>query len=248
MTDQHAMALPSLTSLIEHGPVALFLDFDGTLVELAAAPDAILVRDGLGDALTALSRRLGGRIALVSGRSIADLERYLGPLPIAMAGSHGAAIRAADGSPLGKPAQGVSDAVREALRRFARDEGVSLEEKAHGAALHFRNAPEREADAHAFASALANEHDLATKRGKCVVELVEHGIDKGRAVDTFLDQAPFQGAIPYFIGDDVTDEDGFAACQRHGGKGILVGERHHTKAAHTLAEVDAVHKWLELTF
>ncbi len=248
MTGQNVTALPSLASLIEGGPVALFLDFDGTLVELAGSPDAITVPDGMGAALVALSKRLQGRLAVVSGRSIADLENYLGDLPIAMAGSHGAAIRAANGSPLGNPAKGVGDAARDALRQFAHDEGLGIEEKTHGAALHFRNSPDREADAHAFVDALAGQHDLATKRGKCVIELVERDIDKGRAVDVLLDQTPFQGAIPYFIGDDVTDEDGFAACQRHGGKGILVGERHHTKAAHTLAEVDAVHKWLELTF
>lgn len=237
-----------LTKLLSSGPVALFLDFDGTLVEIAAGPDSIAVRQGLNRALCKLSDRLGGRLALVSGRAIEDIERHLGPLPLAMAGSHGASIRSADAASLGSQAQGIPDEARATLRQYANLHGLDLEEKPHGAALHFRSKPEFEQQATDYASLVASRHNLTAKRGKCVVELVEQGRDKGSAVRVLMDSEPFQGAAPYFIGDDITDEDGFAACQRLGGAGILVGERGTSSAEFALAGVAAVHTWLELDF
>lgn len=247
----NTLRLPSpapLSQLLESGPLALFLDFDGTLVELASGPDAIAVRSGLKSALLRLAEQLEGRLGLVSGRSIADLEKHLGALPLAVAGSHGADIRDARGRSLGAPAKGVSDEARAALRAFAASNALNLEEKPHGAALHFRSNPDMEEHAHGFAKEVAEHHGLATKRGKCVVELIERGRDKGGAVNVLMASAPFTGARAFFIGDDVTDEDGFAACQALGGAGILVGERGESNAAYALAGVAAVHHWLELEF
>ncbi len=237
-----------LAQLLTRGPAALFLDFDGTLVEIASGPDAIKVKPGLNAALRILSGRLEGRLALVSGRSIEDIEKHLGPLPLAVAGSHGAAIRSADGEPLGKRAQGIPDDARITLREYAALHGLDVEEKPHGAALHFRSKPEFEEQANDYVRLIALRHDLTTKRGKCVVELVEKGRDKGSAVDTLRESQPFAGATPFFIGDDITDEDGFAACQRLGGAGILVGERGESSADFALRSVADVHLWLELNF
>jgi len=235
---------PKLSVLKRDRPIALFLDFDGTLVELAATPDAIDVPHDMRAKLRALSQVLKGRLALVSGRSIADLETHLGHLNVAVAGSHGADCRLASGQALGEIPQGISAEARASLNKFSQKEGLDLEEKSHGAALHFRSQPGKERVAHDFASALADNHGLAVKTGKCVVELVESGADKGAAVNAFMNDRLFADAAPWFIGDDITDEDGFRACQDRGGGGILVGEREETRAGHALADVTAVRQWL----
>ncbi|HSJ79307.1 MAG TPA: trehalose-phosphatase [Erythrobacter sp.] len=227
------------------GRIALFLDFDGTLIDIAAEPDAVAVPQGLQQGLDRLSQRLGGALALVTGRSIDNLERFLGHPMVHLAGSHGGDVRAPGGVTLreGRP---LPASVIEALNNFAAANGLLFERKAHGGALHYRKHPEREGDAREFAAGLADAHGLATKTGKCVIELVWPGADKGGAVDLLTARAPFTGATPVFIGDDVTDEDGFAACTRLGGFGIAVGDRPSATARYSLATVKDVHTWLEL--
>ena len=236
---------PPLASLLARGPVALFLDFDGTLVELAPGPDAIEPLPDLNDRLARLAHQLEGRCAVVSGRAIADIEKHLGQLPIAAAGSHGSDIRSADGKALGAGPQGLPEAIETRLRAFAADHELDYEHKPHGGALHYRRNPDHGAQAHAFAEMLADEHGWAAQGGKFVVELVASGANKGGAVDAFMAVAPFAGAYPLFIGDDLTDEAGFAACERMGGAGVLVGNRSETGAGFALADVAAVHQWLE---
>lgn len=234
-----------METLLSEGPIALFLDFDGTLVELAEGPTAIALRPRLADALLALAQRVEGRLSLVSGRSIENLQTFLGAMPITTAGSHGAAIRRADGTTLGTEPQGIAKGARDELRQFADTLGIDLEEKTHGSALHFRSAPDLEPQAHTFADQIAAKFGLVAKRGKCVVELVERGADKGSAVHQIMSETPFAGSTPWFIGDDVTDEDGFATCKSMGGGAILVGERANSQASHALRDVAAVHEWLE---
>lgn len=236
---------PRLSTLLEAGPVALFLDFDGTLVEIADGPDAIAVPDRLAPRLERLAVRLDGALALVSGRSIDNLRQYLGPVALHFAGSHGADVRAPCGTAL-RAAEPLPGTVRDALAQFAASHDLLYERKAHGGALHYRARPDLEHAARIFAAGLADTHGLATKEGKCVIELVRPGADKGGAVDLLVEQAPFIGATPVFIGDDVTDEDGFAACQRHGGFGIAVGERASAAARYSLETVKDVHAWLEI--
>jgi trehalose 6-phosphate phosphatase len=228
-------------------PLALFLDFDGTLVELAASPDAIEPRAGLGQALGKLAGRLEGRCAIVSGRAIADLENHVGALAVAVAGSHGSDVRNAAREPLGAGPAGLPDAAERALRKFATAEGLNFEEKPHGGALHYRTAPEKEEATRAFARDLAEEHGWAVQHGKCVVELVSHGANKGGAVTCFMSAPPFEGAVPVFVGDDLTDEAGFRVCRELGGTAILVGEERESQAEHRLPDVAAVHRWLELS-
>lgn len=239
-------APPGLPDLRETGPVALFLDFDGTLVALAERPDAIRVPEELGERLCSLADRLDGRLALVSGRSLADVERHLGKVRIACAGSHGIARRLADGAAFGAEPEALPLSVGAALRAFAAEHGFMLEEKPHGAALHFREAPHLESRGLDFAEELAALHGLQMKRGKCVIELVQPGADKAGAVHAFMGQAPFLGARPVFLGDDVTDEDGFAAARDLGGFGILVGDRRPTLARYALRDDAAAREWLGL--
>jgi trehalose 6-phosphate phosphatase len=239
-------APPSLAELSARGPVALFLDFDGTLVDIAGTPDGILVPDRLAERLCTLSERLVGRLALVSGRAVDNLEKHCGPLGIACAGSHGLSRFSAARERLGEEPLPLSPLVLEALAGFAAAEGFDFEPKAHGAALHYRADPSLEARGLAFAAGLADEHGLVVKRGKCVIELVPPGGDKGSAVRAFMQEPPFTGALPVFIGDDVTDEDGFAAVQDLGGIGILVGGRAPSAARCGLADPAAVQQWLGL--
>jgi trehalose 6-phosphate phosphatase len=237
---------PPLAHLLAKGPLALFLDFDGTLVELAASPATISIPPGLTEGLVRLSARLGGRLALVSGRSIEDLERHCGALAVECAGSHGVERRRADGRPFGDPPEPLPGEVHAAVGRFASENAVSYEPKPHGAALHSRLAPQTEERCALFMSDLAAAHGLVLKRGKHVAELVRPGADKGAAVRAFMDEAPFADGRPVFVGDDITDEDGFAAASELGGFGIAVGERPTRAARYGLAGPAAVKQWLGL--
>ncbi len=201
--------------------------------------------DQLSDRLQRLANRLDGRLALVSGRSVDNLQTFLGALPLHLAGSHGGHILAPNGTAL-RDAEPLPAPVAEAMDGFARDNGLLHERKSHGGALHYRTRPEFEAETHRFAEQLAVDHALSTKSGKCVIELVWPGADKGGAVDLLARRAPFADALPVFVGDDVTDEDGFAACARRGGFGIAVGERASAAARYSLSSVKDVHAWLEL--
>jgi len=224
---------------------ALFLDFDGTLVELAETPDAIRVSPGLVPMLERLQRRLKGRLAIVSGRSLADLQRHLPLHGIAFSGSHGVELQLADGTrlPLSVPI-GLED-VHEAVTRFAASaEGLIAEEKPAGIALHYRLAPDEAARADAFMTSLGEARGFTIQRGNMVIELRPDGATKGDAVDAFMSGPEFAGMRPVFIGDDLTDEHGFAAVAAHGGAGILVGPMRETAARYLLPSVAAVADWL----
>ena len=224
----------------------MFLDFDGTLVALAPGPDAIRPREGLASRLGALAERLEGRCAVVSGRGLSDIEKHIGPLPVAGAGSHGSDMRRADGSALGEGALSLPEDIERRLRAFAAEHGLDYEHKPHGGALHYRSNPDSGEAANAFARSLAEEHGWAAQGGKCVVEIVARSANKGAAVRSFMKESPFAGSRPYFLGDDLTDEAGFAACEEFGGAGIIVGERAETRAQFMLESVTTVHEWLEL--
>lgn len=237
---------PPLDRLADARPIALFLDFDGTLVDLAHAPGAINVPPDLGDRLRVLADRLEGRLALISGRSLEDLGVHCPIDGIACAGSHGAARQDAAGVTIGEPPLAIAPDALEALRAGAREFGLMLEAKPHGAALHYRTHPDRAELARALADEVAARFGLAIKPGKGVVELTQTGAHKGGAVRAFLALPPFAGAMPVFIGDDVTDEDGMIACEEAGGFGILVGDRTPTVARYGLPDVSAVYEWLSL--
>lgn len=225
---------------------ALFLDFDGTLVGIADTPDAILVPSDLGARLGALAQQLDGRLALISGRGLDDLGRHLGSMTFARAGSHGMDRYGADGALRGAEPQVIPPEVNQALQDFADREGVLFEAKPHGGALHFRMKPESMEVVNRFAEELALAHGLSVKFGKQVCEVVHRGADKGSAVRAFMADPEFAGSTPVFVGDDVTDEDGFEAANGLGGFGIIVGDRGPTLARYRLASVGDVYQWLAL--
>lgn len=227
-----------------HG-AALFLDFDGTLVELAETPDAIRVSPGLEPLLKRLRQRLEGRLAIVSGRSLADLERHLPASGIAFSGSHGLELRLADGTGLPLSAPIGLDDVRDRVEHFAAPiPGLVVEGKPAGIALHYRLAPDQAGRAEAFMAALAKERGFAVQHGAMVVELRPGGATKGDALKAFMAEPPFARARPWFVGDDLTDEHGFAAAAALDGAGVLVGPMRDTAAHYRLPSVAAVAAWL----
>jgi trehalose 6-phosphate phosphatase len=224
---------------------ALFLDFDGTLVELADAPDAIHVPGELEPLLERLSRRLEGRLAIVSGRAIADLDNHFRVTGLALAGSHGLELRLADGGGRSAASPDGLDEARRAVAAFAAAvPGLLVEEKPAGIALHYRRAPDEEESVRSFIAALAVRFGLAVQHGKMVAELRPAGPGKGDALRTLMAEPSFAGARPVFVGDDLTDEDAFAAAAGMVGAGILVGPPRPTRALWRLADVGAVAAWL----
>lgn len=203
---------------------ALFLDFDGTLVDIAPLPSQVVVTPALCAALAALQVRLGGRLAVISGRPIAELDTLLAPLVLPAAGVHGMERRGADGVLRRLPPPDFSGVRARALALAARHPGLWVEEK-HGAlALHCRQAPELYALCSAQLGAAVRESaGLVLMEGKMIVEVKAAGVSKGTAIREFLTEAPFRGYRPLFVGDDTTDEAGFDYVQGIDGIGLKVG-------------------------
>ena len=232
------------------GDDALFLDLDGTLVEIAPTPDAVRPARRLLPLLETVSRRLGAAMAVVSGRSILQIDRILAPLVLPAAGLHGLERRSASGAHSPPPALPRYDELRTALRTFAADcPGLMLEDKGAALALHYRARPELgAAAAAAVETALGGGRaGIAVQHGKAVVELRPEGADKGMAVAAFMSEPPFAGRRPVFAGDDITDEAAFRAVRAQGGVTVRVGRAAATAAEWSLADVAAVHAWLAAT-
>ena len=225
---------------------SLFLDFDGTLVELAPSPDAVKVEEELRGLLTRLQSVLEGRLVLLSGRAVADVRGHLHPVTVAVGGSHGLELAAAEGEVIaGERPAGLTKAIKELRKLAAQYPGVLVEEKPLSVALHYRGAPQAELVCHAAAERAAMECGMTLQFGKMLVELKPASGDKGRALRHFMTQPPFAGTTPIFIGDDLTDEHGFEAASELGGAGVLVGPERATAATYRLEDVRAVRAWLQ---
>jgi trehalose 6-phosphate phosphatase len=228
------------------GGNALFLDFDGTLVEIAANPDAVRVAPDLPELLAALSGRLGGALAVVSGRSLAELTPLLAPFDGAMVGQHGGEIRHRDGTISRRPPDTAVREARAALARVAdRHREVVIEDKGNSLALHYRAGPHlaEECRSAAREAVAAGGGRLRAIDGNRVIELLPRAIHKGEAIAALAGEPPFRGRVPVFVGDDATDEDGFAAVEALGGSGVKVGQG-ASAAQCRLATVADVLAWL----
>jgi trehalose 6-phosphate phosphatase len=204
---------------------ALFLDFDGTLADLAQRPDSVVVPLDLARLLDRLHERLNGALALVTGRARHDIEPMLSPWRWPAAFEHGSLRETAHGHFEQVEPLGLAMALQAAREMAARHEGLLVEHKRTSMALHFRLAPALEALCVAtLASAIADDPELQLLRGKAVVEVKSIHVSKGKAIEAFMQEAPFAGREPVFAGDDVTDEAGFEVVQRLGGTGIKVGD------------------------
>ncbi len=228
--------------------LAIFTDFDGTLVEIAETPDAVDVPADLADQLERTARDFDHAFAVITGREIADIDRFLSPLHLPVAGAHGAQRRRADGTVLELDADisGAAQAIADALRPLLNEHPeLILEPKDGAVALHFRQAPELEEDCLlAMQAAIGTHPEFTLVPGKMVLEARPAGIDKGSALKAYMQEEPFAGRTPIFIGDDTTDEDGFRAAQDLGGIGIKLGPG-KTIARMRIADVASVYALLE---
>lgn len=212
---------------------ALLLDMDGTLLDLAPTPDAVVVEAGLPEALTTLRKALDGALAIITGRPIEIVDTLFGSAPGAVAGEHGGAVRHMPGGEIERPdLPSPPDAwLQEAAALVAAFPGALLERKARGFALHYRLAPEAKDTFHAtLTRMLQTAPGFELHAALMLWEVRPAGADKGGAVWKLMAHAPFAGRLPIFIGDDVTDEDGMRAARQMGGAGFRVDTAFGTPA------------------
>lgn len=224
----------------------VFLDLDGTLLELRTRPKGIRADAGLAMLLRDCAARLGNALAIVSGRPIAELDYCLAPDRHLSSGLHGLERRGAAGVVTVRPSgdagvAGIASTLTAAIAGLA---GTELEDKGRALALHWRRAPQHADALRRLAADAARElgPDWRLLEGSCVVELLPRAATKGTAVRAFMREMPFAGRRPVYVGDDLTDVDGFEAVREFGGHGIAVGDR--VPAEYGLADVPAVRRWL----
>jgi trehalose 6-phosphate phosphatase len=236
-------SLPSLLTARS----ALFLDFDGTLTEIAPRPDAVIVADDLPDLLLQLHQRLGGALAVITGRAQSDIEPLLSPLraDLPAAYEHGAVRRGANQAITTAPAPPLDQALAAARALARQHPDLIVEHKRGSVALHFRQAPALGPACVTAMTDVARQDDrLQLLHGKAVVEVKSAQVGKGLAIEAFMAEAPFAGRRPVFVGDDVTDEPAFVAVQRMGGDGVKVGPG-DTAAAHRIGDPSQLRQWLK---
>jgi trehalose 6-phosphate phosphatase len=229
-----------------NGNSALFLDIDGTLLDIARTPDAVVVPAELKHSLGKLREELRGALAFVSGRSLSAIDRLFAPLSTAAIGCHGVEVRGFDGK-VRALAPPIPDTVRKLFLRLAKSHpGVLLEDKVYALTLHYRLAPEARSS---LKAALKKEADLLAAEnlslvaGKAVIEARPAGVDKGVGLRALIAQKPFRGRRVLFGGDDVTDQDVFQILPEIGGAGFSVGKS-FPGVDHVFASPRAVRQWL----
>jgi trehalose 6-phosphate phosphatase len=219
---------------------ALLLDLDGTLLDIAPTPDAVVVPPGLLDVLHDLRRLLGDAVAVVTGRPVETVDALLGDAVYAVAGEHGGAIRHTPDGPLERPrlSPPPDSWLADAERMVAAHPGALLERKARGFALHYRAVPEAGTIFRdELGALLQGSADFELLSGLMIWEVRPRGIDKGKALASLMERAPFGDRLPVFIGDDVTDEDAIAAAEVLGGVGLRVPE--------SFGDASGVRTWLQ---
>lgn len=227
---------------------AFFFDIDGTLIDLADAPGRVHVDPLLQQLIVDLYASAGGAVALISGRSIVDIDRLFPRILLPVAGQHGVERRNAEGrvSHHAFPSQRLEWAHRQLTRVVEEHPGLLLEHKGRSLALHYRRAPHLARYAADAATSLLARLGAryCLQRGKCVVELKPAGKDKGLAIQEFMGETPFRGRTPVFLGDDATDEFGFAMVNQLQGHSVKVGPG-ATMAEFRLPDVTRVRAWLQ---
>jgi trehalose 6-phosphate phosphatase len=225
---------------------ALFLDVDGTLVDIKDHPGDVRADAALIALLVRLAERLDGALSLISGRSIAEIDRIFAPAKFPSAGAHGTELRFDGNAVIIAPADFPGEILHRA-RAFADEhQGLLVEKKSAGLALHYRRAPRLETACREFVDGLMRElgPDFRLIDGKMVLEIAPRSHHKGEAIRELLQHDPFSGRRPVFIGDDVTDEDGFRVVNELGGLSIRVGDGNETAARYALDDVTCVRDWL----
>ena len=221
---------------------ALFLDIDGTLIDIAARPDRVVVPEGLPATLRSIEGRLDGALALVSGRPLEDIDRLTAPYRFACAAEHGALLRLADGKSRHRCEDYVfPQSLRTELRAAAEKwPGAIIEDKKYNIVVHYRQAPSFHPAIRDFTRSLARKAGPGFEAlpARMAFEIRHRKLNKGAAVQAFMAEPPFVGRVPVFVGDDVTDEDGFRAARELGGLGLDVRVQFGGEAAQ-------VRNWLQ---
>jgi len=225
---------------------ALFLDLDGTLAPIAARPQDVAPDPRRTSLIERLIAGLDGRLAVVSGRSLEDIDHILEGRVTTVAAIHGLVRRDAQGV-VGQaaPHPGLADAALRLTAFAASHPALLLEDKGLSLALHYRQAPHLARAVQDLTGEIAADTGLTCQPGDMVVELRTPGASKGDSIRAFMEEPPFAGATPVFMGDDLTDEHGFFAVRALGGYGVLVGPERRTLARHGLPDVEAALTWLE---
>lgn len=227
--------------------LAIFLDLDGTLAPIAQTPDEAHVPAATLHLLDDLCRANAGSLAIVSGRDTPDIDRLLGPLLLPYAALHGARIRLPDGKTetLAVPQESLRDICITAENRMRSLPGTILERKTLSVALHYRNAPGFEPEIRQLAAEVLLKHGaiFEIQDGKMVVEIKPRGASKALAIERFMGMLPFQGRIPLYVGDDLTDESAFRIVNSLNGISIKIGEG-RTQACWRLDDPPALVAWL----
>ena len=224
MTDPRPDLSPSLPRTRDGW--AFFLDIDGTLIDIAPTPDAVVVPSDLPPLLASVCEGAGGALALLTGRDVLAVDSLFAPYKFPLGAVHGALIRDPSGAVIGSPPHPGIAEVRRRLEPFiAANPAALVEDKGNAIAVHFRAAPDLEAEAMAVVSAAvaAVGPDLTLQPGKMVVEVRPAGFDKGKALRALLQDAAFRGRRPVAVGDDLTDESMFRAAIDEGGVALRVG-------------------------
>ena len=225
---------------------AFFLDIDGTLAEFKRRPEEVGPTPRLTALLRSLTQRLDGRVAMISGRALSDMDRITAGAVVAASGVHGLEHRDAEGRvETAPPHPGLERARAEFTALVKANPTLLLEDKGLGLVLHYRTASDLADLANATAVRMVDETGLALQKGDMMAEVRTPGRNKGDALRTFMTGPSFQGSEPVFVGDDLTDESAFEAARDLGGYGVLVGPQRMTAAAFRLENVPAVLGWLE---
>jgi trehalose 6-phosphate phosphatase len=228
---------------------ALFLDIDGTLVEFQPRPEDVHIPAPLRETLAALQRGLGGACAVVSGRALADIDRLFAPLHLAAAGQHGSEARLEAGGVaqiFARHGLALAAVMAEVQPLVTAHPGIRIEHKGLSTAFHYRGALEQAPALRAALAAAVARHDaLQLLDSHLCYDVRPHEANKGNAVERLMNVPPFAGRVPVYIGDDRTDEDGFAVALGLGGRAILVGPERPTRATERIATPAALRAWLD---